>query len=100
MVLEPTPAISATSGLKHDYYYLPTEFTSDSDTPTGPLGNMFAQLLINRTVLLAKEKEEGIVGSGADLGPTGQIIATWEQRFKSSIELPSAQRVYVEPFGI
>ena len=100
LVIEPTPSSSITGGIKHTYFYTPTELSTGTDTPTGPLGSQYAPMIIERVMLLAKEKEEAVGRTGVDMMPTSQILQQWEQKFKESIELPISHRNYVKPFGL
>ena len=96
MLLEPTPSENVTGGIRMDYHFIPVMPATDSASPVDPISTMFPELLIERTVRLAKEKEEMIAGGGVSQAAT---LTEIEQRFKETIELPIMHRVYVEPYG-
>lgn len=98
LLLEPTPADNITGGIRHEYYYVPSDIADDSASPPSPLGNLYPEMLIHRMVLLAKQKEEMIGGGGVDVSTTERILMPYEQKFKETIEVPAKHRSYVQPF--
>lgn len=102
VILEPTPSDSVTGGIKLTYYFYPDRLTADSGvsgTPNAAFHDFFHDLIVYQCVLLAKAKEEHLGGGGADLGAWGALMRDKEQKFKETIETPTTQRQYVQPFG-
>ena len=96
IVLQPTPQVTETGGLKITYFYQPTELSDDADTPD--LDDFHDNLLIQYAVVQAKEKEEAIGNGGTDLAPFVMTLTKLEQSFKEIIETDSIQRFYAKPF--
>lgn len=98
LLLEPTPQITETGGIKLTYFRTPTALSSDSDTPEIP--SIFHDMLVTYTVIQAKEKEEAESNQPADVAPFIRTLEKQEQLFKESIERSTTQRVFVQPFSL
>lgn len=98
--LNPTPQESVTSGIKLTYIFWPDRLSANGDTPNAAFHSGFHDLLVGWAVIQAKEKEEMVGGGGADAGPVLASQKRREDAFKASIELPTLQRFYSEPWGI
>ncbi len=103
LVIEPTPSDTVTGGIKLTYYFYPDRMTTDTGatgTPNAAIHDFFHDLLVYQCVLLAKAKEEHLDSGSSDLGAWGVLMREKEQAFKSTIETPTTQRQYVQPFII
>lgn len=94
--LEPTPIFSEVGGIKFTYHFVPPELTADADSPDPGLSSLFHWLLVYKTALSAKEKEEALGFGGVDMGPIKVKLNELELAFKDNIETESLLRQYTE----
>lgn len=97
LVLEPTPQVSVTGGIKLTYFYLPTQLSADGDTPT--INAIHHEMIGVRAARLAKLKEESVGQGGADVISFGLELADMEKGWEEFIERTTAQPEYVHPWG-
>lgn len=101
IVLEQTPQETTTglTGIKLTYWKIPVRLVSDSDTPDAAFKDLWHDMLVLYCAKGAKEKEELKGMGGVDFQITG-TLARLEQSFKESINVPTAQRQTVQPYGL
>lgn len=99
IVIEPTPDVSITDGLRLEYLSTPIRMNVDADTPDTDFKDFWQETIVLRAVICAKQKEEGVVNTGADLASFGSLLQSLEQTIKEAAEQRSEQRRYTEQFG-
>lgn len=99
ITLEPTPIESITNGLRHEFVTQPVPMNADGDSPNAGFVDMWQEGIVLKAVISAKEKEEAIVGSGADVSAFVSDFAAWQQMIKEAAEIRVQGRRYTETFG-
>ena len=97
LVLQPTPQTSETGGIKLTYFYRPALLSDDTDEPV--IDPFYQDLLVLYCVVEAKQKEEAIANTGADLAPFVMTLRNLEQSYKEMIEQSTIQPSYVRPYS-
>lgn len=100
VVLEPTPGLSITNGLRLEYVPQPVQMNLDSDSPDPDFLVMWEETIVLRAAIAAKMKEESVVNQGTDVGTLQSLLGQWEQNIKESIEVRTEGRRYTEPYGM
>lgn len=96
VVLEPTPIFNQVGGIKLTHFFQISELAADGTSPDPGFIELYHWLLVYKTALSAKEKEEALGFGGVDMGPIKMKLNELEQAFKDNIESESLQRQYTE----
>jgi len=99
IILEPTPDVSVTDGLRLEYYPQPSNLPLDTSELDAGYLEIWEEPIVLRAVISAKQKEEAVANSGTDLGPLGMQLTQCEQNIKEAAEQRTTNRRYTEAYG-
>lgn len=94
-ILEPTPVVTVTNGIRIEYAGVPTELVNDSDNLHPSFPELFDEILVLDTVISAIESERV-----HEMGPQAamrQTHAEWEFDWGRFIEQRNVARERVQP---
>lgn len=100
IVLEPTPDVSITNGLRLEYIPEPIKMVLDTDTPDADYSKMWEEPIVLRAAISAKQKEEAVANTGTDMASLSALLQNYEQTIKETAQERTTARKYTEPFGL
>lgn len=95
-VLEPTPQLTVTGGLRIEYEGLPVELTSDGDSIHESFPDIYDELIVLDTVISMFDAEQ--VQEAGSIQTVRSTRRDWELDFERFIEYRVVERQEIEPF--